>query len=72
MIRKIEIPGRIAKDLVRNMSYSHFSFHDEVAVWFNENGFRYNCLVEYFLETVVICYLEAPEEVLVAFKLRWM
>jgi hypothetical protein len=72
MITKIQIPVQFVNDLIVRRSYSHYSFNEEVEDWFTENGFRYNCYIDYLLETIAQYFLEAPEEVLVAFKLRWL
>ena len=50
---------------------SSFIFVDEIFQWFIENDYQYQCFNEYTI-TEMQFWIRASDEILIAFKLRWL
>lgn len=71
-MRELHIPTWFARSMVFHMTYSNFEFKEEVENWFTDNGYWYKSRVGYLMESIAEYFIEASEDTLVAFKLRWL
>lgn len=65
------IPRGKVETLVHCRFGGAFIFIEEVRQWFIENDFEYECFNELTI-TDILFVLRAPDDILVAFKLRWL